>query len=461
MMVLILAHQTEHSGYKCKIMKSKKLLWSVVSILIIGLAAGAFWWLRRPQVITFSDDAKVTLLAVDYGKKHTPPGTKAPAPTTARARTARGAAFNTPTDTLVLWVRQEHDPKQYANFQYYLYDKAGTACAASSGMNFGSGNGQQASQIVAVQFGAFPRRQGKFIVRVQEQGNMGQEMPDQKFVVRNPARKSFPALTAESLPATKEDDDFSVTLTKLVSGAAMPYQRDQDDVDDAANKGVQATFHAERNGNAVTNWEPVSVETSDATGNKVGGAVSQNNWQDGDDTVVYQYGLWPDEAAWKLLLEFSQQSNFADSESWSAQNIPLEAGRQNDFYNFNSRRANTNSVFAEADLNGFHLKVFTPKQFSDAPPNSYLQGGLSIQVTPNLAEGMRLTLVRLTDDQTNDIENMNQGTFGDGKSTTYRYGLRNVFGATNLNLTIALHKSRFVEFTAKPEKAPPAAAAAQ
>ena len=74
---------------------------------------------------------------------------------------------------------------------------------------------------------------------------------------------------------------------------------------------------------------------------------------------------------------------------------------------------------------------------------------------------MRLTLVRLTDDQTNDIENMNQGTFGDGKSTTYRYGLRNVFGATNLNLTIALHKSRFVEFTAKPEKAPPAAAAAQ
>jgi len=31
--------------------------------------------------------------------------------------------------------------------------------------------------------------------------------------------------------------------------------------------------------------------------------------------------------------------------------------------------------------------------------------------------------------------------------------LQNIAGATNLNLTIALHKSRFVEFTAKPEKA--------
>jgi len=36
--------------------------------------------------------------------------------------------------------------------------------------------------------------------------------------------------------------------------------------------------------------------------------------------------------------------------------------------------------------------------------------------------------------------------------------LRDLGGATNLNITIALHKSRFVEFTVKPEKAPAAAA---
>jgi hypothetical protein len=436
-------------------MKTKILLLGIVLILVIGIAAGAFWWLRRPQTITFDSGDKLTLLAVEYGKKHAPPGVKAPA-TTTTARARRGGAFNTTNDTLVLWVRQEHDPKQYVNFQYYLYDAADTACAVSYG--YGGGNNRTGSEVVGIQFQAFPRRQGKFTVRVQEQGNGAQEMSDQKFVIRNPARGSFPTWAAEPLPATKEDDDFSATLTKLVAGVAMPYQRDNDDPDDAVNKGVQATFHAERNGNPTTDWEPVTVETSDVTGNRVGGGVAQNNWQDDEDTVVYQYGLWPDEPVWKLRVEFSQKSNFADSELWSVQNIPVEPGRQNDFYNYGSRRT-TNSVFAETDLNGFHLKIFSAKQFTDVGQNSYLQGGLVIQAIPSLPNGVHLTLVKLTDDQTNDVTSMNQGWNGGGAGgTTYHYGLRDFGGVTNLNLTIALHKSRFVEFTAKPEKAPAAAA---
>ena len=59
-------------------MKTKIWL-GVAIILVIGLAAGAYWWLRRPQVIKFSDDAKLTLLAVEYGKRHTPPAAKVPA----------------------------------------------------------------------------------------------------------------------------------------------------------------------------------------------------------------------------------------------------------------------------------------------------------------------------------------------------------------------------------------------
>jgi len=42
---------------------------------------------------------------------------------------------------------------------------------------------------------------------------------------------------------------------------------------------------------------------------------------------------------------------------------------------------------------------------------------------------------------------------GYGNTTLYTYGLTDISGLTNLNLTLALHKSRFVEFTAKPEKA--------
>jgi hypothetical protein len=428
-------------------MKTKILLLSIVLILIIGIVAAAVWWELRPQVITFSDGSKLTLLAVQYGKKHAPPNVKM----TAGARARRGNSFTTTNDTLVVWVRQEYDSKEYHYFQYFAYDTAGTACV---GANFSSGGGnRQGNEIVGIRLDGFPRRQGKFILRAYEQGNGGQELSDQKFIIRNLARGPFLDWAPDLLPNTQEDDDVSVTLTKLVAGAAMPYARDNDDPDDAMNKGVQATFHVERNGKPVTNWEPVSVETSDATGNHVSGYVVGNQWNNNNGVATFQWGLWPDEPAWKVRFEFSQQSDFASSELWSVQNIPLETGRQQDFWNYNNRRNSTNAVFAETDLNGFHLKIFPAKQFTDVPPNSQPQGGLTIQATPSLPDGMRLTLLKLTDDQTNDIGNWNYGTMGNGNSTTYRYGLRELNGATNLNLTIALHKSRFVEFTGKPQKA--------
>ena len=264
-------------------MKTKILLCSAVSILVLGLAAGAYWWLSRPQVITFSDDAKVTLLAVQYGKRHAPPTVKASTTSGAKAAPRRGGSFTTTNETLVLWVRQQYDASgnQYHSFQYFVYDQAGTACVQTFGRNY-AGNNRQGNEIMAVQFDAFPRRQGKFIVRAQEQGNSGQEMSDQKFVVSNPARKSFPAWTAEPLPATKEDGDLSVTLTKLTTGAHLAITRIQDDPEDPANKGAEAVFRVERNGKPVSNWEPVSVETSDATGNLFTvNKVSQNGWQNG------------------------------------------------------------------------------------------------------------------------------------------------------------------------------------
>jgi len=432
----------------------KIILWSVVSILIAGIAAGAYWRLRRPQVILFSDDSKVTLLGVDYGKIHVPPGVKPSAVSTNRAFLQRGgSSFATTDDALVVWVRQEYDSGPWHNFQYYLYDKAGTACVGDSGMNYDIRK-RQNNRIVGIDFSAFPRRQGQFLLGVQEQSNNGQEMADHKLIIRNPVRKSFSQWMAESLPATKEDDDLSVTLTKLVFGADTSYNRNQDNADDPVNKGVQAVLQVQRNGKPATNWQPVSVETTDATGNHISGSC--NTQQNGDEcTTTYQWGLWADEPAWKVKFEFSQQSDFADNELWTVRNIPVQPGRQQDFYNY-ARAGRANAVVAEADLNGVHLKIFPAKQFTDVGQNNYMQGGLMIQADSALTDGMRMTLVKLTDDQTNDVGYFDYGTMksatGTAAATTYRYGLRDLAGATNLNLTLALHKSRFVEFTAKPEK---------
>jgi hypothetical protein len=313
--------------------------------------------------------------------------------------------------------------------------------------------GRQGNGIVAVQFDAFPRRQGKFFVRVQEQSNTGQEMADQKFIIANPVRGSLSKWAADPLPSTQSDDDVSVTLTKLVAGADMPYQRNQDNADDAANKGVQAVFHVERNGKPVSNWNAVSVDTTDATGNKVSGGINQNNWQDSDDTVLYQYGLWPDEAAWKVKFELSQQSDFADSELWNVQNLTVVPGKQQEMYNYggNRRQTPTSHAFAETDLNGYHLKLYPAKEFTDAGNNNWMQAGLFVDVSPLVADGWRMT-VKVTDTETNDIQCNDYNTFGNNNVSSYRFRLQDLTGLTNLNVSIALHKSRFVEFTAKPEK---------
>ncbi|HEU5396381.1 MAG TPA: hypothetical protein VFV81_04385 [Verrucomicrobiae bacterium] len=428
-------------------MKTKILVWIGVSVLVAGAIGAAVWWSLRPQVVTFSDDAKLTLLAVEYGKKHAPPAVKA-------AGRARGrGSFTTTNDTLVLWVREEWSSKEWRNFQFYAYDKANTACVQTYPRNYGPG--KQGNQVVGVAFDAFPRRQSKFIVRVQENGNMGQEISDQQFVVHNPARNPIIDWAPESLPDEQDDGDLAVTLKKFVVGARMPYSRNNDDEDDPMNLGVQATFHVQRNGTNASNWQPVAIDTFDAAGNHVSGWPN-TQIQDGDLLTTYQYALWPDEPAWKLHVEFSKQSGFTDSELWTVHGIPVQAGKQRDFWNNRSQPA----AVAETDLGGVHLKIFPAQEFTDVQPNSQPQGGLIIQATPALPDGVRMTIVSLTDDQTNDISYWNSGWGGD-KTTSYRYGLRDFSGVTNLNLTVAVHRSRFMDFKVKPEKAALTAAAAQ
>ncbi len=322
-----------------------KILSCIAILLVIGIAAGGYWWWSRPQVITFSDDSKLILLGVDYGRRHAVPGGKLPKAPARSGATTGGAvrrtgngSFNTSDDTLVVWVRAKYDytpnqpnqgggfggfrPNQNPNFQFYVYDPAGAACASAGSRNV-TGN-QRGDDVLAIQFDSFPRREGKLVLRAQENGNGGQEILDEKFVISNPAaNKSFPKWTPEPVPDAKSDGDLAVTLTKLVSGAAMPYTRNQDNPDDAMNKGVEVVYRAESAGKPVTSWTPASLEISDATGNRTAINYGPNGgmpvkWNGDEGTLTYQTGLWPDEPAWKLRVQMTQSSDFRSDEEWTA-----------------------------------------------------------------------------------------------------------------------------------------------
>jgi hypothetical protein len=410
--------------------------------LIIGILAASIWWLRRPQVITLKDGSKLTLLGVEYGKHHKFPTVK----TTGRRVGGGPNSFDTTNDTLVVWISNEHKGNQWENIQVLAYDKRGTACVG----NWGGGYSRQIKNgvdVMGVQLDAFPRRGRKIYLGIMSYGQRGQQISTSKFVVSNPTRGPFPKWTPDSLADTQSDGDLDVTLTRLAYGAS--FNRGAGSANDPINKAVQTAFHTEQKGVVVTNWQPVHIETSDATGNH----VVNNSWsnsrdENGDATMTYQWGLWPDEPAWKLRVEMSRTSGFNDDEIWSVTNAPINPGSQQDLWSGGGRNK-TNSAFAETTLDGIHLKLYPAIQFTDQNFNGQKQGGFRIDADP-APDGMRLTIVSATDEQGHELQSWNAGY---GYGGNYTIQLQNLRNAKLLNLTIALHKSRFVEFTVQPQKA--------
>ncbi len=426
----------------------KGLRWIIIPALIAGIVIGAFFWSSRPQTVGLNDGAKLTLLGVDYGRRHKCPEVSA----TAGGISNGGGpiSFDTPDDTLVAWLKLEHKPGTQPPIYQALalvYDRAGTGCVGAY-----PGNYRQISpgmDIACIQLDAFPRRGRTFYLRFMEQSPRGPQMAAKgQFVIANPVRGPFPKWTPEPLPDTQSSGDLDVTLTRLVYGAHSFGNYNLGSVEktryDPLNKKVLAAFRTMQNGAVVWNWRPVRIETSDATGNQA--YNNGSNYTRGNDeaTVTYQWGLWPDEPAWKLRVEMARTSGFGGDELWTVQNIPVQPGSQQDFWN--QGRSQT-AAFAETTLNGIHLKLFPVIQFAGQSRGGQISGGFLVQADPE-PEGMRMTLMTVTDDQGRDIENRSLGS-GSGNQM---FWLQNLGNARVLNITLAVDKSRFVEFTVKPVK---------
>jgi hypothetical protein len=213
-------------------------------------------------------------------------------------------------------------------------------------------------------------------------------------------------------------------------------------------------FHTAQNGSVVTNWDPVAIETSDATGNQVG----MNGWSvsrdaSNDVEMTYQWGLWPSEPAWKLRVEMSRSSGFTDEETWGVTNVPIRKGTWQDLWNYQfnqsgrQQKSQTNNAFAQGTVNGHHISVFPIIQTTDqnwGPDQK--PGGLRVVVDPDMPEGYRMTLLA-TGERGRILQTWGPNGNGGG---SYIFQFQDVGDNKSLNLTLALHKSRFVEFTVKP-----------
>lgn len=422
----------------------KIVLWSIVSAVIAGIAVVVFLWQGKPQVITLGNGTKLTLLGVTYGRHHVAPKVKI-AGGRARGGSARMDSTN---DAVVVWIEAEHKPNQWPNYQLMIYDKANTACVSTWART--QSQIKNGVEVQGFMLDAYPRWDSKIILRVMSYGQRNQQVSKEQFVVSNPARNnSFAKWTPDTLPDAQSDGDLNVTLTRLVGdqsfnrGNGVPQK-------DPMNRAVLAAFHTEQKGVVVTNWQPVRITTSDASGN----SIENNGWSNGRDdngdaTMTYQWGLWPDQTPWKLRVEMSRTSGFNDDEVWTVQNVPLQPGSWNDLWNPSLRGSRTNAAFAETTLNGIHLKLFPAIQITDQNfGNGQRQGGVHVTANPDLPQGFRLSVLA-TDEEGRQLQNW--GPNGGGGNYTAQFP--NLRKARTLNITVALHKSRFVEFTVSPATA--------
>jgi hypothetical protein len=364
----------------------------------------------------------------------------------------------------VVWIEEEHEPGKRPSYELLVSDRANTGC-----VNIERRQGSFVKDGVSLQsfvLTAFPRWDKETILRVKPY--MGAPSK-QQFVLTNPVPGPIAQWTPEPLPETKSAGDLEVTLTKLIAGAPVPYREggSRAPTNDPVNQCVHLNFDFRQNGQSTTNWQAWPVQTTDAAGNWSRGLIYgypknginpsypdriHPSFPPESDGYYFQPGLWPDEP-WKVRMEFIQRFNFSDDEMVTFTNLPVKPGSQQDWEDqwgaWDIGKTNFPFSITPGTVNGVHLKLLPPLLVPNksSPGQKYVS--VIIGADPDFnPRGMNLTVVEATDDQGHDLWHPS----GSGWAGHYSLEFPNVRKIKSLNLKLALHKSRFVEFTFKPAK---------
>ena len=413
------------------------------------------------QIITLDDGTKLTLLGTTYGTHHMAPGYES---------MSTADWIDTAPDTTVVWIGEEPETRGQP-IELLVSDRANTDCVnIEAGYRSFVKSGVSLHSFV---LSAFPRWDEETILRVRRYRG---PVIKGEFVLTNPPTTTFAQWTPKPLPDTESDGDLEVTLTKLVAGAPTPSWQGGSltPTNDPANQCVHLNFDFRQNGQSTTNWEPWPVRTTDAAGNwsrgliypyptngvrRIWGHMINGSYipppeHYGMDGYYFQPGLWPNQP-WKVRLEFIQRSGFSDDELVTFTNIPVKPGTQQDWDDewdaWDVGRTNFPFTITPATVKGVHLKLLPPLLVVNRWQSSQKDIGIIIGADPGFKpQGMNLTVVSATDDQGREVWTSETPAW----AGHYSINFGNVHDdIKSLNLKLALHKSRFVEFTVKPEKA--------
>ncbi len=410
----------------------KRGVFALLLLLLLGAGVVIFWPKNGESVghtVTFADGTTMTLKTVTCGTEHRYLGGGAwqkivsmlPRKIATRIGDRR-STLTTSRMSIAFWFEKKGGGPKSGDPQLVLCDESGYGISGGHWL-------MRPGVMEGWAFESWPRRARMFTLRIYEQGSRYPEVKlIGEFAIRNPRPAKYPVWTESSLPVTSRVDDLSVTLVDLVSGVGRGSNKWQP----APNPTVSQTrcgFRVERNGQPTKEWEIVQVEASDATGNFIGQLWGTS----GDKDLEYaelQPHPWPAESAWKLRMGFSQRVNFAPDELWTLRGIPLGAPDP------------TNGVVARTNLQGVLLEFSGQAKKHAIGPGDYF----NFRLTPGRRD-YRMSVARAVDNLGKDVK---IGASSESERE-WSFALQSGTNATSIDLTVALHRTRYVEFLARPQ----------
>jgi hypothetical protein len=428
---------------------------------LIGLA-GIIVALRQPKPIasvplSLPDGSVVRMVAVTYGTNHVVgrPLARliARMPDLAQdvllrlfgTRAALLASTTTPEPKLILWLGRATNnaasPPGSGYFTAFLSDASGFISGDRADMYGWGSNPEQ------LQFGVIPRRDPVIAVNFFYHASTGGVSRCGSLPFANPLYGTFPHWRPEPLPATRRAGDVAVTLEKVSTGhdqntSVRTARNDHSILEfgtnrvDGQNKTISLVQLRSLTDTNQT-WLVASAEVSDATGNKARctsfgfGSLEERYFS-------FEPGLWPSETAWKVRCEIKRAQGFAPGETFVFRGIP-----------FGSLGA-TNEIRCRTNFGGVTVTLDRVVRRAPNTNNSWSSDDLSQAqfTTAGLSNGLHLDLLST---RTDTGTNLDCGAWSSSDSWRI-YSYRNLsLSAKTVDFTFAVQRSRWVEFTVKPE----------
>ena len=340
------------------------------------------------------------------------------------------------SNTLVCWFRLEGSTS-LSRLRAVPFDEHGCQFRLADAPIYPVA-GRSGQWVVKAAMDEFPRRGKTAGVRLFEGLTNGGYGKVAEFTVPNPDRRSFPAWTAEPLPATRTNGTAGFTLVAMKGGI---YGRGFPPEPPIAGEdcGTLLRFQLTEAGRPAPGWELDSIKRlSDPQGNSAAlGSSSSSRDDTGQLNTVIPGGLCLQESAWRVGAEFSRVDGFPPGDLWIVRGVPVPDARS------------ASVVNVETNLHGVLFRFCCLAGKDCASPAARISIGRSPLVhvvCPAPPPDCVFKLVSATDSQGRRAPCRSQGVDG----SDWLFALELPEGAKTLDLAFAVTRRVSVDFQAKP-----------